>query len=106
MTAIPPTVPDPQTTRPSVAVIAVSHTEVILNQIGSKAVAVIACGFFGHLCWLEAKSAMPSNVRLALVAVPTFFCVAMLSTDAFVATIKAVGSALAPYLPAKFGGKS
>ena len=106
MTALPPTVPDPQTTRPSKAILAIGHTESILNQIGAKVFALLCCAAFGHWTFLEIKSATPSNFRLGLFAVPTFFFAAMVMTDPVVNTIKALGGALAPYLPAKFGGKS
>lgn len=105
MTAIPPQL-DPQTDRPSKAILAVGRTESVLNAIGAKLVGVLMAIFFGHLLYLEVRSTAPSNARLALMAVPTFFGLAMLATDAFVATIKGVGGALSPFLPAKFGGKS
>jgi len=99
-----PIVPDPQTARPSKAVIAVSHAEVVLNTILSKLVALVGLAIFSHLTFLETKSAAPSNVRLAVVAVPAVLCLAMLSADLMTATIKSVGGALQPFLPAKFGG--
>ena len=80
--------------------IAVAHTESVLNAFVSKFAALCFGVFFGYLTFLEAKSAEPSNVRLALCAVPTFFCLAMLCTDAFFNVIaKAV-----PFLPAKWRG--
>lgn len=81
------TVPTDPTARPSVAVIATAHTESILNTVWSKVVALVGAVAFGYCTFLEVKSAQPSNVRLALVAVPTLFCIAMLSTDTFFAVL-------------------
>ena len=106
MTALPPTVPDPQTTRPSTAVMAVAHTESFLNQLPAKVFAFALFVVFAHLAWVEAKSAEPSNFRLGLMVIPAVLFAAMLTTDLMTNTIRSVGGALAPYLPAKFGGKS
>jgi hypothetical protein len=105
MTAIPPTLPDPQTDRPSSAVVLVGHAGAVVNTIAAKLVALLGLAIFAHLTFLETKSVTPSNVRLGLVAVPACVCLAMLCTDLLTATIKQVGGAVSPYL-GKFGGKA
>ena len=97
---LPPVVPDPQTTRPSKAVTVVAHTESVLNYAISKLLALMGCAFFGYLTVLEAKSTEPSNVRLALGAVPAMFCLAMLCTDQVIGLV----SRLSPFIPAKWRG--
>lgn len=98
MTAIPPTIPDPQAGRPSTAVVVVAQAETFLNQLPAKIAALVFGLFFARLTMVEATSAEPSNIRLALGAVPTFFCLALLCTDSVVGLVQR----LAPFVPAKW----
>lgn len=89
---------DPTTTRPSTAIVVVAHTETFLNQLPAKIAALVFGLFFARLTMIEAKSAEPSNIRLALGAVPTLFCLAMLATDSFVGVL----TKLSVFVPAKW----
>lgn len=105
MTAIPPTIPDPQTDRPSSAVVLVGHTETLINTIVAKLCGVLLFGGGAYLAYLEAIKPEPRTAQLALVVGVSVLGLGMAATDPLVNTIRSVGAALSPYL-GKFGGKA